>query len=111
MARPTKQKVESPTPRPFITPEGQQSYLVSLAFNLVEQRLRDGTASSQETTHFMEIGSEREILRREKLIEENKLLRAKTDALKSQKHVEELYEEALNAMRRYSGQGEPDEEY
>ena len=111
MARPTKQKVESPTPRPIITPEGQQSYLVSLAFNLVEQRLRDGTASSQETTHFMEIGSEREILRREKLIEENKLLRAKTDALKSQKHVEELYEEALNAMRRYSGQGEPDEEY
>lgn len=111
MARSIKQKVEAPTPRPFITPEGQQSYLVSLAFNLVEQRLRDGTASSQETTHFMEIGSEREILRREKLIEENKLLRAKTDALKSQKHVEELYEEALNAMRRYSGQGEPDEEY
>ena len=52
---------------------------------------------------------EKERLEKEKLIEENKLLRAKTENLQSMKRVEELYTEALNAMRNYAGQGEPDE--
>ena len=97
--------------RPFITPEGQENHLISLANNLVEQRLRDGTASSQEVTHFLKLGSTKERLEREKLESENKLLKAKTEALQSQKHVEEMYAEALSAMRRYSGQGERYEEY
>lgn len=96
--------------RPFLTPEGQENYLTSLAYNLVEQRLRDGSASSQETTHFLKRGSRKEILELEKLEEENKLLRAKTEALQSQKRVEELYSEALTAMRRYAGQEESDDE-
>lgn len=94
-----------------MTPEGQENYLISLANNLAEQRLRDGTASSQEVTHFLKLGSRKEALEREKLEEENKLLRAKTDALKSQKRVEELYAEALSAMRTYSGQGGSYDEY
>lgn len=95
--------------RPFMTPEGQENHLISLANDLVEQRLRDGTASSQEVTHFLKLGSRKEALEREKLEQENSLLRAKTDSLKSQKRVEELYTEALEAMRRYSGHGEYDE--
>lgn len=111
MAR-TARSTEQPTStRPFMTIEGQENHLVSLANNLVEQRLRDGTASSQEVTHFLKLGSRKETLEREKLEEENKLLRAKTDSLQSQKRVEELYSEALSAMRRYAGQGEPDEDY
>ena len=94
-----------------MTIEGQENHLISLANNLVEQRLLEGTASSQEVTHFLKLGSRKESLEREKLEEENKLLRAKTDALQSQKRVEELYTEALTAMRRYAGQGEPNENY
>ena len=95
--------------RPAITPEANESQLVSLATNLVRQRLIDGTASSQEVTHFLKLGSRKEILEREKLEEENKLLKAKTEAIQSQKRVEELYTEALDAMRKYSGQGGQDE--
>jgi hypothetical protein len=94
-----------------MTPEGQDNHLVSLAYNLVERRLLDGTASSQETTHFLKKGSRKEILEIERLEEENKLLRAKTENLQSQKRVEELYSEAMTAFRRYSGQGEPDGDY
>lgn len=109
-------KTKSPTQstkssRPFMTPEGQENHLISLANNLVEQRLLDGTASSQEVTHFLKLGSTKEKLEREKLEEENKLLRAKTEALQSQKQVEVLYKEALDAMRRYSGQGGPNDDY
>jgi hypothetical protein len=94
-----------------MTPEGQESYLVSLANSLVEQRLREGTASSQEVTHFLKLGSAKERLEREKLEEENKLLRAKTEALQSQKRVDDLYLDAINAMKRYTGNGGQDEEY
>jgi len=94
-----------------MTPEGQENHLISLANNLVEQRLRDGTASSQEVTHFLKLGSTTAKYEREKLEEENKLLRAKTDAIQSQKRVEELYLDALSAMRRYSGHGEQDDDY
>ena len=38
------------------------------------------------------------------MAEQIKLLTAKTEALKSAKHVEELYAEAMAAFRNYSGQ-------
>lgn len=91
--------------RPALTPEARENQLISLAVDLVEQRLLDGTASSQETTHFLKLGSMKNRLEMEKLEEENRLLKAKTEALRSQKRVEELYAEALNAMKSYAGQG------
>jgi len=111
MPRIQSQTQQPMSTRPFMTPEGQENYLVSLANNLVERRMLDGTASSQETTHFLKIGSVKERQEREKLEEEIKLLRAKTEAIGSEKHQEILYSEAISAMRRYSGQGEPDEDY
>lgn len=111
MGRTSNANSNTSSTRPFMTPEGQENHLISLANNLVEQRLRDGTASSQEVTHFLKLGSMKEALEREKLEEENKLLRAKTETLKSQKRSEETYLEALNAMRRYSGQGGPEDDY
>lgn len=95
--------------RPALSPEARENQLISLAVDLVEQRLLDGTASSQEVTHFLKLGSMKERLEREKLEEENKLLRARTENLQSQKRVEELYTKALNAMRNYAGQGDDDE--
>lgn len=91
--------------RPALTPEARENQLISLAVDLVEQRLLDGTASSQETTHFLKLGSMKNQLEMKKLEEENKLLVAKTEALQSQKHIEELYADAIAAMRRYSGHG------
>lgn len=96
--------------RPALTPEAREKQMVAYAVDLAEKQLLEGTASSQVITHYLKIGSMREKLERERLEEENKLLRAKTEALQSQKRVEELYINALNAMKRYSGQGEPDED-
>lgn len=95
--------------RPALTPKSRENQLISLAVDLAERQLMEGTASSQVITHYLKLGSTKEQLEKEKLIEENKLLRAKTENLQSMKRVEELYTEALNAMRNYAGQGEPDE--
>ena len=97
--------------RPALTPEARENQMIALAVDLVEQRLLDGTASSQETTHFLKLGSTKNRLEMEKLQEENRLLKARTEALQSAKRVEELYSEAIKAMRRYSGQGSDDDEY
>ena len=102
----TKRKI-----RPALTPEARENQMIALALDLVEQRLLDGTASSQETTHFLKLGSMKNRLEMEKLQEENRLLKARTEALQSAKRVEELYSEAIKAMRRYSGQGSDDDEY
>ena len=98
--------------RPALTPEARENQLISLAIDLAEQQLRDGTASSQVITHYLKLGSTKEKLEREKLKNENELLKAKTDNLASQKHVEELYENALRAMRSTgSGAINEDDEY
>lgn len=111
-----KSKVNNPTGsscrmRPALSPEARENQLVSLAVDLAEEQLRNGTASSQVITHYLKLGSSRERLEREKLEKENALLRAKTESLESAKRVEELYENALNAMRRYGGQGDYEDEY
>ena len=79
--------------------------------DLVEQRLRDGTASSQETTHFLKLVSSKAKLEQKRLELENELVAAKTKALGDAKEIKVLYEEALKAMRRYGGHGDEDEYY
>lgn len=96
--------------RPALNEEARENQLISLAMDLAEQQLRDGTASSQVITHYLKLSSTKEKLEKEKLIEENKLLKAKTENLQSLKRIEELYSESLNAMRDYSGHGS-DEDY
>lgn len=93
----------SPKTRPALTPEARENQLIALAVNLAEKQLRDGTASSQVIAHYLKLGTARERLERERLEEENKLLRAKTEAIESAKRVEELYANALKAMKNYSG--------
>lgn len=95
--------------RPALTPEARENQLISLATDLAERQLREGTASSQVISHFLKLGSTREQLEREKLEEENKLLKAKTKAYENAEEVKMLYEQALKAMRNYGGQGDPDE--
>ena len=96
--------------RKAITIEGRENQMIALAVDLAEQQLREGTASSQVITHYLKLGSTRERLERERLEEENKLLKARTEALQSQKNMEELYANAIKAMQRYGGRGDSDDE-
>jgi hypothetical protein len=89
--------------RPATTPEGRENELVSLASDLAEEQIRNGTASSQVVTHFLKLGSSRERLEQQRLEHENQLTQVKIEAIESQKRVEELYMEALQAMRSYAG--------
>ena len=92
-----------------ITQEAKENQMISLAMDLAMQQLQDGTASSQVITHYLKLGSTKEKLEREKLEEENKLLRAKTEALESSKRAEELYSEVIAAFNRYSGRNTDNE--
>ena len=85
--------------------------LQSLSYDLAERQLLDGSASSQVITHFLKGGSDRDRLEREKLQSENELLKAKIADMASAKRVEELYEEALAAMRTYAGQEDEVDHY
>ncbi len=90
------------TMRPALTPDADENQLVSLAMDLVRERLINGTASSQETTHFLRIGSSKERLEKEVLKKQMELTDAKVKSLKSAEQIEELYSNALKAMRDYS---------
>lgn len=95
--------------RPALTPEARENQLISLAVDLVEQRLMDGTASSQETTHFLKLATTKARLEKEILEKQKELITAKTEALQSAKRVEELYADAISAMKKYSGHGDEDD--
>lgn len=90
--------------RPSLTPEAREQKMISLALDLVEQRLRDGTASSQETTHFLKRASIKEQIELERLKAETEMIIAKKESLQSQQRSEEMFREAIDAFRRYSGQ-------
>jgi hypothetical protein len=96
---------DSPAEKPARTIEGRENQMIALAVDLAEKQLREGTASSQVITHYLKLGTTKEQLEKEKLQRENDLLTAKVESLKSTKRIEELYEEALAAMRKYSGNG------
>lgn len=103
-ARRRRSEPEKSRHRPATTPEGRENEVISQAMDLAEQQIRNGTASSQVITHFLKLGSTREQLEQERLQHENELTKVKIEALESQKRVEELYREALDAMRSYSGE-------
>lgn len=88
---------------PARTPEAKENEMVSLALDLAEKQLAEGTASSQVITHFLKLGSTKEKIEKEILEEKKKLMRAKTEALESAKRVEELYQKAMDAMKSYTG--------
>jgi hypothetical protein len=102
-ARRRKPEPEQPRKKPATTLEGRENQVVAQAMDLAERQIIDGTASSQVITHFLKLGSTREQLEQERLQHENELTRVRIEAIESQKRVEELYKEALSAMRSYAG--------
>ena len=101
--------------RPATSPEARENQLISLAVDLAEKQLIEGTASSQVITHYLKLGSTKEKIEREILEKQKELIEAKTENLQSAKRIEELYTNAINAMKNYSGQNneedEDDDEY
>ena len=91
--------------RPALTPEARQNQLIALATDLVEKRLIEGTASSQETTHFLKLATQEAKLKVKILEKQEELISAKTESIKSSQRTEELYRDAIIAMRKYSGGG------
>lgn len=96
--------------RPARTVEGRENQLISLADQLAEKRLRDGTASAQEIVYFLKAGSTREKLEKARLENENLLLSAKYEQINSGQRMEELYVEAIKAMKHYSGEQDDHDE-
>ena len=88
---------------PAKTIEGRENEMIALAVNLAEEQLRNGTASSQIITHYLRLGTTREILEKKRIEQDIKLSEAKTEAMESAKHIEELYANAIDAMKSYSG--------
>lgn len=88
---------------PALTPEARENQLIAEAIDLAERQILEGKASSAVICHYLKLGSTKAKLENEKLQEENKLLRAKTEALESQKNVEKLYKDAIEAMTEYRG--------
>ena len=96
--------------RAALSPEARENQMISYAVDLAEQQLLDGTASSQVLTHYLKLGSMKERLEREKLQNENELLRAKVKSLESAEKSEEMYSKVLRAMREYSGRDDIDDD-
>ena len=115
MANKKKTQPKEPTKkiRPATTPEARENQLIALAVDLAEKQLLEGTASSQVITHYLKLGTQKEKLEREILESKKELMKAQTENLQAAKRIEELYTNALNAMKHYSGQDmqEDDDEY
>lgn len=108
---PRKRKTEEkPRSRPKLTPQAREAELISLAMDLAESQLRDGTASSQTINHFLKMGSGDGQIERRILERQEKLITAKTENLESQRKSNELYAEVLSRMKIYAGGDDYEEE-
>lgn len=93
-----------------LSPEARENQMISLAIDLAEKQLMDGTASSQVITHFLKLGSSKERIEKEILEKQKTLISAKTEAIQSNQKIEELYDNALRAMKKYTGEDNDEEE-
>ena len=109
MSKPTikklveQEKTSSRKMLPALSIEARENQLINAAIDLAEKQILEGTASSQVITHYLKLGSTKERLDQEMTSLQNELLKAKTENLNSQKNIEKLYKEALEAMSSYSG--------
>lgn len=111
MAKSNSKGLENSRPfAPAMSSEARDSQMAKLAYDLVEQRMRDGTATSQETCYFLKLSSPTQKLEKVKKEKEIELLEAKTEQIKAAKRMDEVYMNAINAFRAYAGDVNDDEE-
>ena len=106
---PAQRKPASRRP-PAKTPEARENQMIAMAIDVAEKQLHNGTASAQVITHFLKLGTERARIENETQRLQNELIKAKTESIQSQKRVEELYLNALSAMRTYQGTMKDDDD-
>lgn len=85
----------------YLTPEAQENHMIALAMDLAEKQLEEGTASPSVVAHFLKLGTEKAKLEQEILQKQKDLIVAKTEAMESTKRIEELYSNAIAAMKSY----------
>lgn len=90
--------------RPALNPDSRENQLISLAMDVAEQQMRDGTASPQLIAHFLKLGSSENRFKMRKLQREIDLLEAKKESLESSQRIEEMYAKAMDAMKSYRGE-------
>lgn len=87
--------------RPAMTREARQAYMENLALDLVEKRLLNGEATSQETTHFLKSASTRGRIEELRLKQEVELMKAKQKHIESQEELQQMFKDAIQAMASY----------
>lgn len=97
-----KRKDDLKTIRPATTPEAREQQLVNLAVQLAEKQLIDGTASPSIINHYLKIASRREVLEREILEKQSKLIEAKAQTINKDREAEDLAKAAIEAMKNYN---------
>lgn len=102
-------KISGRRRKPALTAEARENQMISLAIDRAEEQLRDGTASSQIIVHYLKLASTKERLEKEIMERQKVLIEAKTQAYESVQETKELYSKALEAFRKYSGQGDEDD--
>lgn len=96
--------------RPARTPKQRENQIINLVMDVVEQKIMDGTASSQILCHFLKLATEKERLENDKLRGELELAKARVRQIDMQEDLKNLYEGAVSAMRSYRSTNETDEE-
>jgi hypothetical protein len=97
-----KKKDEDKGMLPAREPENREQQLISLAVNLAEKQLRDGTASPSVINHYLKMASRRETLERDILEKQSRLIDVKAQNIAKEKEQEEMAKAALEAMKNYS---------
>lgn len=95
---------------PGKTPEDRENQLIAAAVELAERQIIEGTASAQVITHYLKLGSSREKLEQRRIEQEVLKLQKQQEIMESAQRVEEMYSEAMDAFRAYSGRPSEDDD-
>ena len=95
--------------RPGLTPEADENQLISLSIDAAKKMLVEGRAPTSIVLHYLKLATSKERLDRELKEKQKELMEAKRQALESQAKVEQLYVDAMKAMRKYGGQDDDEE--
>lgn len=91
------------TERPSLDPDVNETQMIALAEANARRQLEEGTASAQVICHYLKLGSSRARLEKEILEKQASLMDAKTESIKATANADELFTNALEVFKRYSG--------
>lgn len=88
---------------PAKNPEARMNQLINLAVNCAEEKLTNGTASSQIITLLLNLATTKAQLELEKLRADVQVQNAKVKQYEDNKDIKEMYSKALVALKQYQG--------